>query len=407
MKILLMAQHYAPEEVSGAVLATDLAADLSDEGHFVTFLTAAPSYPLGKVFPGYRNRLYQVENREGPRVVRTWSYITPRKTFWRRILNYSTFSFNCLWAGWLTGKPDVMLAYSPPLPLGLAAWMLSRLWRVPWVLRVEDLYPDAAVNVGLLRNSTLIALISRLEKFLYRRADHISLISESFRENLLSKGSPSEKLSVVPVWADPEEVVPLPKENAFRAKHALEGQFIVMYAGNLGETSALDEVIEAASLLRSIPDLRFVIIGDGVKKAGLVGMVREKGLQNVLFLPFQPREELPQVLAAADISLVTLNEKSSTTSFPCKTFNIMASARPILSVAPPESNLAKTIVEAGCGVVVPPGQPETLANAIKNLRDDQDRLGRMGTRGRAAVETTYSRRECTRKFEATLCSLAG
>ena len=409
MKILLMAQHYAPEDVSGAVLATELATDLVSKGHAVTFVTCAPSYPKGQVFPGYHNRLYQVDTLDGVRVARTWSYISPAKSFWHRLLNYGTWSATAFWGGLRAGKPDVIFSYSPPLPLGVSAWLLSRLWNVPWILRVEDLYPDAAVAAGVLHNPAAIRFFGWLEQFLYRRAGQISLISEGFRRNLLAKGVSPDKLSVTPVWADPDIVRPLPKNNGFRNEHGLGGAFVVMYAGALGHTSALEDVLEVAALMQDTPELssklepslssvRFVIIGEGVKKDALVQNARQRKLDSGLFLPFQPREQFAEMLAAADANLVTLNAQSSSFSLPSKTFNIMASARPILAVTPRDSEIAALVADGQCGANVPPGHPQQIAEIIRAWQSDDRQPEQLGRNGRAMLESQFSRSRCVESF---------
>jgi len=411
MHIMFMAQLYAPEDISGAVLITELATDLVKRGHEVTFVTGAPNYPYGRVFDGYRNRAYQVEWLDGVRVVRTWSYISPRKTVWPRLLHYGTYSATAFYGGLFAGKPDIVVNYSPPLPLGLPAWLLGRLWRVPWVLVLEDLYPDAAVAAGVLRNQRLIGLFSAIERFLYRHATHVSVISESFRKNLERKGVPPEKITLIPVWADPDVVRPLPKENGFRHRLGLSGKFVVMYAGNLGLTSCLEDVLGAAKLLAPAEPpankdgICFVLIGEGVKKEDLEAAAREARLTNVMFLPYQPREIFPEMLAAADVGLVTLNHDSASSSLPSKVFNVMASARPILAVAPPDSDLAQLVDDAGCGVVVPPGRPELLADALVALRGRSDKLVEMGQNGRSLLEGRYSRAGCVDAFEDLLARL--
>ena len=413
MRLLFLAQHYAPEQVSGAVLATELAEGLAQRGHNVVFVTCAPSYPQGKVFTGYRNRILQVEDLAGVRVSRTWSYISPRQanrhSFWPRILNYGTFSASALYGGLLAMRPrrarpqlavrpDLVFSYSPPLPLGITAWLLSRFWHVPWVLRVEDLYPEAAVAVGALRNRAAIRFFSALERFLYQQATHVSLISEGFRRNLQAKGIPADKLSVIPVWADPEMIRPEAKENGFRRRHGLEGTFLIMYAGTLGLTSALEDVVLAACHLKDYSDVRFMMIGEGVRKDSLANMARQLGLDNMTFLPFQPREILSEVMAAADVSLVTLNRASSPFSLPSKAFSIMASGRPILAVTPPESEVAELVRTGECGAIVPPGEPDTLAKTILNLRSDPGQLERLGENGRTLLESHYSRQRSIDRF---------
>ena len=373
----------------------------------MTFLTCAPNYPDGRVFPGYTNRLYRVEWLDGVRVVRTWSYITPCQDFWRRILNYGTFSASVFFGALLAGKPQAMMSYSPPLPLGISAWLLSKLWGVPWVLRVEDLFPDAAVAVGVLKNRTAIYILARLEHFLYRKAKSISLISDGFYRSLAEKGVPTQKMSVAPVWADPQSVRPQPKDNYFRQMHGLQGKFVVLYAGNLGYTSALEDVLAAAAQLRDDQSIHFLLVGEGVKKNALQKYAQEHNLEQVTFLPYQPRAEYSEMMAAADISLVTINSTSSPYSLPNKVFSIMASGRPILAVAPPESEIARLVQSACCGLVVPPGMGALLADNICQLKQAASGLDDMGVKGRAYLGEHFSRERIVDLFESTLRAAVG
>lgn len=405
MRIQFMAQCYAPEEVSAAILITELAADLARRGHEVSVVTGAPNYPQGRVFEGYHNRLLEIETLDGVRVVRTWSYISPSKKFWPRLLHYGTYSATAFYGGLAAGRPDVLVSYSPPLPLGLSAWLLSRLWRVPWVLQIEDLYPDAAIAAGMMKNKKVINFFLRMEKFLYEKAHHISVISESFRRTLLNKQVPNAKIDVIPVWADPEEVRPLPKENSFRYAHYLNDKYIVMYAGNIGLTSCLEDVLQAAEMLRKRRDIHFVIVGEGVKKEALEAEVKTKRLTNMTLLPYQPREAFAEMLAAADLSLVTLNGDAALSSLPSKIFNVMASARPILAVAPLESEIAHIVREAGCGCVVPPGSPAELAAKITQSVDQELAFIRQGQNGRVHLEKYYSRKHCVDAYESMLIAL--
>lgn len=405
MRILIMGQHYAPEEVSGAVLARELADGLLARGHQVTFVTGAPSYPLGEVFQGYRNSILSRETLGGVRVIRVWSYISPSKSFWSRILNYGTFSLMALFGGLAAGRVDALMSASPPLPLGLSAWLVSRIRRIPWLLRVEDLYPETAVSAGVLRNRFAIRFFEWMESFIYRKATHISLISDTFRRKLIAKGIAPGKLSVLPVWADPHLIRPMQKENDFRRAHGLEGKFVLLYSGNLGHNSALEDVIEAAVLLKDRPDLVFVIIGEGVKKESLRGRASQMGLKNIRFLPYQPREAYAGILASADMSLVTLNSGASNNSLPSKTFNIMASARPILAVADRNSEVARLVQDADCGVVVPPGEPGLLVETITKLQTLSKQLEGWGANGRQALEERYSRERCIGLYDAAFQQL--
>ena len=258
---------------------------------------------------------------------------------------------------------------------------------------------------GVLRNPTIIHFFSAMERFLYQRATHISLICENFRRNLLGKGINAKKITLIPVWADPDLVQPMQKENAFRKQNNLVGKFVVMYAGNLGLTSSLEDVLGAAEFLKEDPDIRFVIIGEGVKKISLEELSRERGLKNVSFLPYQPREIFSEMMAAADLSLVTLNQNSSLTSLPSKIFNIMSSGRPILAIAPPESEIAHLVEVADCGMTVPPEHAELLSRTIMSIKHQGNRLKEMGQNGREQLLEKYSRAGCVDMFENMLLSL--
>ena len=405
MHILFMAQCYAPEDVSAAVLITELATDLVKRGHDVTVVTGAPNYPQGRIFKGYRNRFYAVETLEGVRVIRTWSYISPSKKILPRLFHYGTYSATAFYGGLFAGRPDVIVSYSPPLPLGLSAWLLGRIFRVPWVLQLEDLYPDAAIAAGVMTNKKLINFFLGMEKFLYRHAQRISVISKNFRQTLLEKGIRNSKIKIIPIWADPDKVRPMSKQNAFRREHGLNDKFVVMYAGNIGHTSCLEDILDAAEILQAKKDIQFVIVGEGVKKESLEAEMQARQLNNILFLPFQPREAFPEMLAAADLGLVTLNAGAALSSLPSKIFNVMASARPVLAVTPPGSEIMQIVEEAGCGWNVPPQSPEKLAEVIIQLKEHESELTQIGQNGRACLEKNYSRNHCVDEYEKMLAVL--
>ncbi len=402
MRIMFLAQCYAPESVSAAVLITELATDLAKHGHDITVVTGAPSYPYGIVYEGYRNRLYDVEVLNGVRVIRTWSYISPSKAIWSRLFHQGTYSAMAFLGALAGGRPDLLVSFSPPLPLGLSAWLLSCLWRRPWVLQLEDLYPEAAVAAGVLKNKRVIDFFLGIEQFLYRHAQRISVISAEFERSLLAKGIAGAKIRLIPPWADPNEVWPMQKDNEFRRCHGLDDKFVVMYAGNLGLTSCLEDVVLAAEILRNRKDIEFVIVGEGVKRETLEAEAREKNLRNMLFLPYQPRELMSEMLAAADVGLVTLNTDAMLSSLPHKVFDIMASARPVLGVTPPEGETARLIRTAGCGWNVPPSSPRELAGTIIELNAHRALLPQMGQNGRCYVERNHSRSRCIDAYEAML-----
>jgi colanic acid biosynthesis glycosyl transferase WcaI len=406
MKIMFMSQFYAPEEISTSVIATELAVDLAKKGHEVTMVTGAPNYPYGRILAGYKNSVYKVEILSGVKVVRTWSYINPSKSFFSRTLHFVSYSISAFYGGLFSGRPDVIVCYSPPLTLCLAAWLLSLIWGVPWIMQIEDLYPDAAVAVGVLTNKKVIAFFEWMERFLYRSSKRLSVLSEGFRKNLLGKRVPDEKITIIPVWADPDIICPMEKENSFRARIGVQGKFVVLYAGNMGFTSCLEDLMAAAEMLKDQEDIAFVMIGEGVKKESFEQIVREKGLKNVMILPYQPRKDYPEVLAAADVNVVTINAGSAQSSLPSKVFNAMASARPILVVSPLNGDLAQVVHEGNCGMIVPPEAPNRLAQAILEMKCQGEYLMQMGQNGRKLLETSYSRKGCVEQFEVMFREVA-
>lgn len=404
MKVLILGQHYYPEEISGAVLATELAEFLVEEGHEVTFITCVPNYPYGEPYKSYKNRLFQKENIRGVEVIRTWSYISPKKTFWRRILNYGTFSLFVFFAGLFVKKPDLIYAYSPPLPLGVTAWLLSIFKRAPWVLRVEDLYPDAAVSAGVLKNKLAIRFFYWLEKFIYDRVDRLSVLSDGFKEIVQKKGIDPAKIYVTPVWANPEEIIDNGLQTQFRKAQGFKNEFIVLYAGNIGQTSDLEIVIEAAEHLQQNKDIHFVFIGEGIKKKSLIDLAAQKQLNNVRFLPYQPRQMFADMMTSANLFIVTINIHSSRYSLPGKTFNCMASARPILAVSPQDSELAELVNLYQCGYVVEPEDSHRIADQILYAFDHKDQLHQMGQNGRQALENNFARDVCLQEVKTILFS---
>ncbi len=321
------------------------------------------------------------------------------------MLHYETYSLSAFYGCLLAGKPDILVSFSPPLPLGLSAWALSRIWKIPWVLQLEDLYPEAAVAAGVLRQGAAANFFDWMARFQYRRAAHISVIADSFRENLLARNLSPERITLIPCWADADVVRPMPRENAFRSQHTAGRSFLVLYAGNIGLTSSLEDVLSAAAQLKNDPDVGFLIVGEGVKKPSLEAFARANELQNVTFLPYQPRELLPEVMASADLSLVTLNSDSAQSSLPSKVFTIMASARAVLAITPPQSELARLVAEAGCGITVMPGQPRLLAEAIRHYKGHLTILKGMGQRGRIQLESKYSRVGCVSRYEQMLSAV--
>ena len=403
MRVLVLSQYYKPEQVGPAIWLAELVADLKAAGESVTVLTSFPNHPDGVIAADYRHKVFQQEVLDGVRVVRTYIYATPSKGFWRRLLSFGSFIITSLIGGiFALTRQGVVYAVLPPLPLGVTAVLLGRLKSAKVVINLQDIHPDVAVATDVLRNRGAIRFFQWMEKWIYRHADALVVISEGFRQNLLAKAVPDGKIRVIPNWADPDFV--RPGENRLLREQCGSGKFAVVYSGGLTHNSALEPLIDAADILREEP-FSFVIHGDGVKKRELQQRASTRKLQNLSFHPFVPLEQYPAVLSTAAMNVVTLHGAAAVASVPSKIFKMMASGRPVLAIAAPESEIARLVAEAQCGICVPPGEPEQLAEALRYARSDPEQLDEMGARGRKYLEQNMSRNVCTRLIHDLLCEM--
>lgn len=396
-RILLLTLVFAPDGVSTAVLMTELALELQRLGHDVTVLTTTPHYNLDEEARArqpmrrhWGGLLYESEI-EG---IRVWHAKIPAKgsRVGARLLDYLRFHLISTVAGLLkAGKFDIVLAPSPPLTIGVSAWVLSATRRVPFVYNVQEIYPDVAVSLGVLKSQRTIRALERLESFVYRRARTVTVISEWFKRRLLEKGVPEKKLVVIPNFVDTGFVEPGPKHNEFAVRQNLQDKFVVQYAGNIGLTQGFETVLEAARLLVDLPDLRFLIVGDGARREWLESELRKEPLPSLVLLPYQPRSVVPQIYATSDVCLVPLKRGTAQETFPSKIYTIMAAGRPVIASADDDSELAWVVCAARCGWTTPPDDPLRLAQAIREAYVQRDRLPEMGQSGRQYVLAHHSK----------------
>jgi colanic acid biosynthesis glycosyl transferase WcaI len=406
MRILIYSYNYHPEPIGIAPLMTELAEGLVKRGHEVRVVTGMPNYPQRRIYEGYRGKLYATEQRNGVTVQRCYVWIRPKPGFMDRILLEGSFvltSFFQALNGW---RPDAILLTVPPLPACVPATILSWLNDCPVVLNLQDILPDAAVNTGLLRNKALIAIFKSLEKFAYHQAHKIAAIAEGFEENLRSKGVNPDKITLIRNWVDVNFVKPLPKENAFRREHGLDGKFVVMYAGNIALTQGLETVLQSARYLGHLPDVQIVVVGEGRALDALQKLRDRFALTNVKLLPFQPRETLPTMLAAADVGLVVQKQNVICFNMPSKIPTILASGRPILASVPSSGTAAKAVRQSGGGEIVPPEDPQALALAIEKLYKNPELCARLGQRARQFAMQHYSFENALDSYESLFAELA-
>ncbi|GAP95256.1 glycosyltransferase family 4 protein [Leptolyngbya sp. NIES-2104] len=400
MRVLIYSYNYHPEPIGIAPLMTELAEGLVRRGHQVRVITGMPNYPQRQIYEGYRGKLYTTEERNGVTIQRSYMWVKPKPSLIDRVLLDSSFVFTSFFQALKGWRPDVILLTVPPLPVCVPAALLSWLHNCPIVLNVQDILPEAAVHVGLLKSKTMIRVFEALEKFAYRTAHTISVIADGFVENLENKGVPSNKLACIPNWVDTGFIRPMSKEdNAFRTENGLDGKFVVLYAGNIALTQGLETVIEAAAKVRHIPEIAFAIVGEPKAIEQLKKHCERLGADNVKLLPFQPREKLPEMLAAADVGLIVQKRNVVSFNMPSKTQVLLASGRAVIASVPSTGSAAKAIEKSRGGVVVEPENPEALADQILELYQNPELATRLGKQGRQYAIERYSFEQALTQYE--------
>lgn len=391
MRILVLCPHFAPDVAPTGEVMTEITKALTDRGHEVHIVTALPWYREHRIEPGWGGRLRRTETTPWGSITRLHPFPTDKANIPARALAFAGFTvFAALDALLRRRRADVVLVMSPPLPLGFAGWLTKLFRRIPFVFNIQDVFPDVAIELGVISGRRAIRFFYGMEKFLYRRANAVTVLSEDLRDNLATKlrGHRPERVRVIPNFVDTERIKPLERENSYREQYGLSGRTVVLYAGNVGYSQSLELVLEAARRNREREDLVFVINGGGSALPGLQEQAR--GLDNVRFVEMQPRERLPEVLAAADIHLIPLKRDLARSSVPSKLYSILAAARPVLASVDPGTEVANTIERAGAGRWVPPEDPDAFCAALDELLADPAELVHMGEAGRAFVETWVS-----------------
>lgn len=400
MRILIYSYNYHPEPIGIAPLMTELAEGLVQQGHEVRVVTAMPNYPQRRIYDEYKGKLYMTEKKKGVAVQRNYVWIRPNPGLLDRIMLDASFVLISLVHALKGLRPDVILLTVPPLPVAVPAAMLGWLHRCPVILNLQDILPEAAVHTGLLTNKRMIRIFEGLEKFAYRSATKISVISDGFVDNLVGKGVQENKIVLIPNWVDINFIQPLPKEESpFRKAHQLNGKFVVLYSGNIGRTQPLTALIDAAARLKHIPEIVIVIVGEEKALQDLELYRQKIDATNVLLLPFQPRKELPQMLAAADIGMVMQKENVISFNMPSKIQLLLASGRPIIASVPSTGTAAKAVQQSKGGIVVPPEDSEALAAAILDLYKNPDKAEALGKQGREYAIENYAFNTALDRYE--------
>ena len=399
MHILLIHQAFAALDEAGGTRHHEMARFLVAQGHRVTIIASPVSYLTG----GARGEKIPWKNREEPEpgitILRTYTIPALHKSFVHRVFSFFSFMFSSFIVGLGVRSIDLVWGTSPPIFQGMTAWLLARLKRVPFLFEVRDLWPAFAVAVGVLRNRMLIQLSEWLERFLYRRADRVVVNSPGFIPHVTSRGA--RFVELVPNGADPDMFTPNADGQAFLAQHQLDNKFIAMYAGAHGLSNDLGVLLQAASQLIDRPDIQLVFVGDGKEKPALVAQANRLQLKNVSFIPSQPKSQMADVLAAADVCIAILKPiELYRTTYPNKVFDYMAAGRAVILAI--GGVICDVINQENAGLAVSPGDPTELAAAIRRLADDKDLTKALGAAGRIAVEKRYNRMITSKQFNLLL-----
>ena len=409
VKVLLLSQFYPPEANSAAQKMSDLAQYLADRGHQVTVVTGFPNYPDGILHKGYRRTLFQSHVVQGVRIIRTFvSISTRRREFGPRMNSYLSFMCSSVYGAMRAGRHALVFVYSPPLMLGVSGYVISRLYRAPLVFDVNDLWPKAPIQLGLLKDPILIRMAQDLERFVYAKSDRVFFYSNWMRGDVVRSGVPESKTEVHPLPVDTDVFQEVPEEQAadVRRTYGMGDRLVVMYTGNLGLPQGLGTAIECARLLKGTnhAQYQFVFVGGGADRERLMRLSESYGLDNVLFVPPQPVSAMPAFMSAADILLLHLDRAPFRAgTIPGKLLTYLSCGRSVLAGL--EGEGADLVREGECGVVVEPQNPEAMAQGLVRLADPGLRR-RMGEAGRRLAVERFDRRKLLAKVERRLEEIA-
>ncbi|MEL6863375.1 MAG: glycosyltransferase family 4 protein [Bacteroidota bacterium] len=361
MKILFLTDNFPPESNAPAIRTYEHCQEWIKQGAEVTVITCAPNFPKGEVFPGYKNKWYQEEQMEGIRVIRVWTYITPNRGLFRRILDYISFCFSAFIAS-LFVKTDIIIATSPQLFTAVGGYLAAMVKGRPWIMEVRDLWPESIKAVGAMEQSRILKILDQLVMFLYRKANRIVVVTDSFKDRIHACGVALSKIEVVKNGVHLHKYKREGKKEALLGKLGLRDKFVVAYIGTHGMAHKLDFIIDCAADIKN-PNIHLLFVGEGAMKGRLVKQAKQLALDNVTMLDAIPKAEVPDYISISDIALIPLRKKNTFTKvLPSKIFENAAMAKPILLGVEGEARDLVLSYQAGRCF-----EPENKADFLKNL----------------------------------------
>jgi len=402
LTVLDMELVFPPEPIGR--LSYEFAYELARRGHRV--IVVAPFPPESFEKRKSSCKLVRWEKLDNFLVLRVLPRKSSGNTLMDKVADHVLIPFSlAFWSLVAVRDVDVVHCPSPPLLLGFCACFVSAIKRVPFVVRIHDLHPDALVKMNIIKNGLLIDGLRVIEKFVYSFARRIAVIAETYKSFIVSRGVTSSKVQVIPNWFQINSNPNLLTNEHVRlvSKIKSKGKFIITYGGSLYWAQDLETAVDAAYLLRHNKDIVFLIVGDGPKKQGLVERAKRLKLENVVFMPFQPREVYLQIVLASHACIVTLNKNYASPTLPSKVSEIMGLGKPIIANAPYGSEVADLVGKAACGLTVEPGNPESFAKAVLKLTREEALARKLGENGKFFAERYFSPRVCINKYEKLLC----
>lgn len=375
MKILLLTQWFDPEPTFKGLA---FAKELKRQGHEVQVLTGFPNYPGGKIYDGYKLRLYQREEIEGISILRVALYPNHDSSALKRILNYISFAFMAMLFGiFATKKADVIYAYHPPLTVGVAAVFIKLFRRTPIVYDIQDMWPDTLKATGMLNNNKILNIIGLVCKLVYRFVDHIVVLCPGFKKLLIERNVPKEKISVIYNWCD-EQGLTQAEPAKLEYRQFMQNKFNIVFAGNMGKAQALDIILEVAKNLQDFPDIQFVFVGGGTETDRLKQRSINEGIPNAIFIPRMPMAEVGGVLELSNLLLVHLKKDPLfEITVPSKTQAYMAMGKPILMAV--AGDAAELVQKAQCGCIAISEDAASIQQAILEIyqlpASEQQKMG--------------------------------
>jgi glycosyltransferase involved in cell wall biosynthesis len=401
MKILFLSHYFPPEVNAPATRTYEHCRRWVELGHEVTVVSCVPHHPMGKAYPGYRNKWIQTEYKDGIKAIKVLTYITANEGFLKRTWNYVFFMIMAVLVAPFLARADIVISTSPQFFNGLAGYFVSRVKRCPWVLEIRDLWPESILAVGAIENRHIIGVLEAIERFVYRKADHIVPVTYAFREHILTRGGRADAITVIRNGVDLKFFESRDPDADYARELGVDGKFVAAYVGTHGMAHGLDLLIEAAERLRDRPDIVILLAGDGAERNRLLQEVERRNLTNIKLMGQLPKTDMPRLWSITNVSLVVLKKLDLfLTVIPSKLFESMAMRRPIILGVAGES--AELLRESGSGFAIEPENVDQLVAAIVRLADSPELCRELGAKGRAHVETNFDRQVLADRFEQLL-----